>query len=63
MFGLYLLLNGAERFLVELMRVNISYKLSGGFQLTQAELIAVILMFIGLILMSLSKMIQKKSEI
>ena len=63
MFGLYLFLNGAERFAVELMRVNISYRLSGGFQLTQAELIASILMPIGFILMSLSRIIQKKSEI
>jgi prolipoprotein diacylglyceryltransferase len=51
-------LNGLERFSIELMRVNMSYKLSG-FQLTQAEIIALSLIFIGLILMLFAPKLNK----
>lgn len=57
-FGFYLSLNGLERFSIELMRVNMSYKLSG-FQLTQAEIIALSLIFIGLILMLFAPKLNK----
>ncbi len=50
MFGLYLILTGAERFLVELIRVN--YKYDWGFiQPTQAEIISVALMLSGALLL------------
>ena len=46
MFGIYLILSGAERFLVELIRVN--YKYDWGFiRPTQAEIISVALMLCG----------------
>ncbi|PSR13133.1 MAG: hypothetical protein C7N36_09190 [Bacteroidetes bacterium] len=47
LFALYLLLNGAERFLIEKIRVNDRYEVLGGF--TQAEFIALILVGIGLV--------------
>jgi len=49
MFGIYLLLNGIERFLIELIRVNKLYPVLG-FNLSQAELIALLLSLAGLIL-------------
>jgi phosphatidylglycerol---prolipoprotein diacylglyceryl transferase len=48
-FGIYLMLNGLERFTVELIRVNNTYAISG-FKPTQAEIIAVALAIIGLVL-------------
>lgn len=49
MFGVYLMLTGAERFLVELIRVN--YKYDWGFiHPTQAEIISVCLMLAGFVL-------------
>jgi prolipoprotein diacylglyceryltransferase len=46
MFGLYLMLAGAERFLVELVRVN--YKYDWGFiQPSQAEIISVLMLIVG----------------
>ena len=59
MFGLYLTLNGLERFLIEMMRVNIQYT---GLHLTQAELIALVLIISGAVLMLISKKIQQKTE-
>lgn len=47
MFGLYLILNGTERFFIELIRVNKTYNFLG-FQSTQAELIALGLILIGI---------------
>ena len=50
MFGIYLIVNGLERFLVEQIRVN--YKYDWGFiHPTQAEIIAVGLMLIGIALL------------
>jgi phosphatidylglycerol:prolipoprotein diacylglycerol transferase len=54
MFGLYLFLNGAERYLIERIRVNIGYNYSG-LRTTQAELIAIILAITGVILMIAAK--------
>lgn len=62
MFGLYLVLNGAERFLIELIRVNKSYNFLG-FKTTQAELIALILVLIGLLLIFIAKKTYKPKEI
>jgi prolipoprotein diacylglyceryltransferase len=47
MFAVYLFVNGAERYLVEMIRVNKSY---GSVQLTQAEIIALGLMLSGMVL-------------
>jgi prolipoprotein diacylglyceryltransferase len=46
LFALYLVLNGAERFLVEKIRVNSTYDIFG-FHPTQAELISTLLMIGG----------------
>lgn len=46
MFGLYLVLNGIERFLIEKIRVNSTYDIFG-FHPTQAELISVALILLG----------------
>lgn len=47
LFGIYLLLNGFERFMVEKIRVNTTYDIFG-FHPTQAELISSLLMIIGI---------------
>ena len=47
MFGIYLMLNGMERFFIELIRVNSKYHVAG-IQFTQAELISSILFITGL---------------
>ena len=49
MFGVYLILNGLERFTVEQIRINDKYAIFG-LPLTQAEIIAIGLMLIGLVL-------------
>ncbi len=48
MFGIYLMLNGAERFIIEYARVNKSYNFFG-LQISQAQEIAIFLMLAGLI--------------
>jgi len=53
MFGVYLMLNGLERFFVELIRVNTKYNVAS-IQFTQAELISSILFLSGLALVSYS---------
>jgi prolipoprotein diacylglyceryltransferase len=47
MFSAYLLFNGIERFFIELIRVNSKYQL-GGLAFTQAQLISVLLMILGI---------------
>ncbi len=54
-FSVYLILNGIERFFIERIRVNAEY--ANG--LSQAEIIAVIIMLFGLILLALRKKIDK----
>lgn len=49
-FGLYLVLNGIERFFIEQIRVNTKYE-ALPFQPTQAELIALLLVVAGAVLM------------
>jgi phosphatidylglycerol:prolipoprotein diacylglycerol transferase len=46
LFSLYLLLCGFERFWIELIRVNLTFDL-WGLQVTQAQVIAVLLMLLG----------------
>jgi phosphatidylglycerol:prolipoprotein diacylglycerol transferase len=49
MFGIYLMMNGIERFCVELIRVNSRYNVAG-VSFTQAELISTLLFLSGLFL-------------
>lgn len=49
MFGIYLILNGTERFLIEFIRVNTRYHV-GGISFPQAQLIAICLFIAGIIL-------------
>lgn len=48
LFSLYLILNGLERFFIEKIRVNTTYDIAG-FHPTQAELISVLLIIVGLV--------------
>jgi len=48
LFSLYLILNGLERFFIEKIRVNSTYDILG-FHPTQAELISVLLILLGMI--------------
>jgi phosphatidylglycerol---prolipoprotein diacylglyceryl transferase len=59
MFGIYLILNGAERFLVEKIRVNDTYDLFG-FHPSQAQVIASLLFISGIILILYRKNINSK---
>lgn len=54
MFGIYLILNGIERFCVELIRVNKTYNLFG-YHPSQAEIIAVLLILSGISCIFLGK--------
>jgi len=49
MFGIYLIMNGVERFLIELIRVNTRYHLFG-ISFTQAEMISLFLTLSGIAL-------------
>jgi phosphatidylglycerol:prolipoprotein diacylglycerol transferase len=49
MFGIYLVLNGVERFLIELIRVNTRYHVAG-ISFTQAEMISLFLIIGGVAL-------------
>jgi prolipoprotein diacylglyceryltransferase len=49
MFGIYMVLNGVERFLIELIRVNTKYHIAG-ISFTQAELISLLMLTGGLVL-------------
>lgn len=53
-FGIYLMMNGAERFLVEKIRVNTRYHF-GAFSASQAELISAALFIGGIVLIWYSK--------
>ena len=48
MFGIYMVLNGIERFLIELIRVNTRYHVAG-ISFTQAELISLLIFIAGVI--------------
>lgn len=54
MAGIYLIFNGTERFLIEKIRVNATYDIAG-MKITQAEIISVILIIIGVVLFTQSK--------
>jgi prolipoprotein diacylglyceryltransferase len=61
MFGIYLVLNGVERFFMELMRVNKLYDVAG-MHLSQAEIIAICLIIGGIALISYAYMKAKSSS-
>jgi phosphatidylglycerol:prolipoprotein diacylglycerol transferase len=50
LFGVYLLLAGVERFLIELIRVNVTYPVFG-VEITQAQIIATVCVFAGVFVM------------
>lgn len=52
MFGIYLILNGIERFTVELIRVNNTYSMFG-FHPTQAEIISALLVLTGIVFITI----------
>ena len=54
MFGIYLIVNGIERFTIELIRVNNTYSIFG-FHPTQAEIISAALVLTGIILIIVVK--------
>jgi prolipoprotein diacylglyceryltransferase len=54
MFGIYLMMNGFERFWIEKIRVNTVYNIAG-FHPTQAEIIATLLFVAGLIIVVLAR--------
>jgi prolipoprotein diacylglyceryltransferase len=62
MFGIYMILAGVERFLVELIRVNTKYHVAG-IPFTQAELISLILVIGGLALIFTGINSQKKASV
>ncbi len=59
MFGIYLILNGFERFVIELVRVNKTYVVFG-MNSTQAEIIAAGLMLAGVATIIYAKLFTKK---
>jgi len=59
MFGIYLILNGIERFFIERIRVNTKYHLFG-ISFTQAELISLCLVICGILLVTTGLNREKK---
>jgi phosphatidylglycerol:prolipoprotein diacylglycerol transferase len=62
MFGIYMILAGVERFLVELIRVNTKYHVAG-ISFTQAELISLILVIGGSALIFTASNQEKKASV
>jgi prolipoprotein diacylglyceryltransferase len=61
LFGLYLIVNGAERFLIEQIRVNTKYDIL--FHPSQAEIISLLLVIVGLIFVTMAPKIFKPLHI
>jgi phosphatidylglycerol:prolipoprotein diacylglycerol transferase len=61
LFGIYLILNGVERFLIELIRVNTKYHVAG-IPFTQAEMISLILILGGIVLIVNGRRPAKKHQ-
>ena len=59
LFGIYLILNGIERYSIEGIRVNIKYDVAGG--LTQARIIAICLI-VGGVALSVFLMLKKRKK-
>ncbi len=60
LFGIYMIMNGAERFLIEKIRVNSLYEIAG-FKFTQAEMISSIIALLGVTLIIYSIRIHRKN--
>ena len=60
-FCLYLILNGIERFFMEKIRINIQYRVFS-FHLTQAEIIAILLVLLGFTGMFYFRYIYQKKQ-
>ncbi len=60
MFGIYMILAGVERFLIELIRVNTRYNVAG-ISFTQAELISIGMVVGGAVLIGVGLNNQKKA--
>jgi prolipoprotein diacylglyceryltransferase len=54
----YMIVNGCERFLIELIRVNSTYTIFG-IHATQAEIIALMLLLVGVIYFNVTPKIEK----
>lgn len=61
LFSIYLVMNGAERFLIEQIRVNSLYTF-GSFQVTQAQIISTLLIIIGIIGIRFTINLSKRSK-
>jgi phosphatidylglycerol---prolipoprotein diacylglyceryl transferase len=61
LFGVYLMLNGIERYAIEQIRVNYKYNF-GFWQPTQAELIAISLLVFGAIILIVNRFVKQKSD-
>ncbi len=61
MFGIYLIVNGIERFTIELIRVNNTYSIFG-FHPTQAEIISAALVLTGIIFIIFVKSRASKTD-
>jgi phosphatidylglycerol---prolipoprotein diacylglyceryl transferase len=62
LFSIYLMMNGAERLLIESIRVNTRYEI-GSFSFTQAQLIAVLMMMAGAVLFRIYHQKNKTGEL
>ena len=60
LFGIYMILNGVERFLIELIRVNTRYNVAG-ISFTQAEMISLVMVIAGAALIYFGDSRYKKS--
>lgn len=60
LFSLFLLMNGVERFFIEKIRVNNKYDV-GGFTFTQAEVISLVLVILGITGIILFRRMHRKS--
>lgn len=61
LFGIFLIMNGFERFFIEKIRINNKYHL-GSFNFTQAEVISVLLLIAGLLLIIFLKRRSRKRK-
>lgn len=62
MFGIYLILNGLERFFIELIRVNTRYHVAG-ISFTQAEMISLFLVLAGIVMIVSVQSSSKKQNV
>ncbi|HRB75841.1 MAG TPA: prolipoprotein diacylglyceryl transferase, partial [Niabella sp.] len=60
-FGIYLVLNGLERFFIERIRVNVKMHFLG-MEMTQAQLISFGLILVGVLVMIYAKTNNRKAK-